>query len=360
MRVIYDSAQPPKPPGRKFNFNRNILVILLVIMASAYLFTHRPITPANPSSTLIEQPSLTPQKPRPALDIPTAIRASYSGSDFKIIKELDKDGTIRKALFEYSSSEIQIFGLIVMPDKPAAPGGYKTIIYCHDYVRPDTYNPELTPHMEDMMQLANAGYAVLMPDLRGHGKSSGIAEGAYYTPAYTTDVLNLIDAAGKSGQFNISSVATVGHGMGGYISLRAAIISQNIKATVIYSGTVGSVKSMFQDWATPQDLDNSEAQLLKSKVISRQGDFTSNPAYWQSVSPLHYVTRLSGPVQIHVNKSDPVVPSQFSAELNQALSMAGVRHEYFVYNGTGHNLVANRSFVIERTLDLLSTALPKN
>ena len=63
-----------------------------------------------------------------------------------------------------------------------------------------------------------------------------------------------------------------------------------------------------------------------------------NPNFWNSISPIKYVSEISGPVQLHHGTSDESVPWEFSQSLKNALEQAGEKVEYFTYEGSDHNL----------------------
>jgi N-formylmaleamate deformylase len=66
-----------------------------------------------------------------------------------------------------------------------------------------------------LAQALEEGYDVIMPDARGHGKSSAPAEGYYYDNL-ATDVLSLIEVLG------LATPVLIGHSMGG---MTAAVVA---------------------------------------------------------------------------------------------------------------------------------------
>src|SRR3990167_7289537 len=77
--------------------------------------------------------------------------------------------------------------------------------------------------------VANSGYVVFKPDYRGHGNSEGKPEGAYYSPAYTTDVLNAVASIKKFKDADPARIGMWGHSLGGNIVLRTMVVSKDIK-----------------------------------------------------------------------------------------------------------------------------------
>jgi len=65
-----------------------------------------------------------------------------------------------------------------------------------------------------------------------------VAYGAYGDPGYTIDVLNAVASIKSFAQADGDRVGFFGHSMGGYITARAMVVSDDIKAGVIWAGVV--------------------------------------------------------------------------------------------------------------------------
>src|SRR5690606_18716342 len=95
---------------------------------------------------------------------------------------------------------------------------------------------------------ARNGYIVIKSDYRGHGSSEGEAESAYGSPGYVIDVLNAVASARRYPDADPNRIGMWGHSMGGYITLRAMVAQQDIRAGVIWAGVVASYDEMFRSW----------------------------------------------------------------------------------------------------------------
>ncbi len=80
--------------------------------------------------------------------------------------------------------------------------------------------------------LARAGYHVLAPDMRGHGRTQRVGAGGYYHfMDYVLDVADLVDALARD------RLALVGHSMGGFISgYYAGAFPERVWRTAILEG----------------------------------------------------------------------------------------------------------------------------
>ena len=131
--------------------------------------------------------------------------------------------------------------------------------------------------------------------------------------------------------------------MGGHLTLRSMVLSKDIKAGVIWAGVVASYEDMINNWRrrVPWMLSESERQFRRpgrQDLIDRFGTPDQNPQFWQSISPINYVSDISGPAQVHHGTADESVPWEFSQSLNDALKGAGKTAEFYKYEGADHNL----------------------
>lgn len=97
--------------------------------------------------------------------------------------------------------------------------------------------------------------------------------------------------------------------------------------------------------------------LDAARPVRRWGDLLytygtpdENPAFWASIDPWAYLTELSGPLQLHHGTSDTSVPVEYSEDLYAQLQEEGVTSELYIYQGDDHNLVANFSAAMRRSV----------
>ncbi len=174
-------------------------------------------------------------------------QGDYPGSDIVIEQELEKGSNYRRYYAWYRSEGLKIYGLLTIPLTKMPEGGYPALVFLHGYIEPSAYRT-LERYLAYTDWLSRSGYVVFKIDLRGHDRSEGVANGAYSTPGYTVDVLNAVASMQRHPQVNPAKIGMWGHSMGGFLTLRAMVISKQVKAGVIWAGLVCSYPDMIYRW----------------------------------------------------------------------------------------------------------------
>jgi uncharacterized protein len=307
-------------------------------------------TPMAPTLTPSPVPTSTPT-PDP-MSITAMRNGSYPGSDIVIVKELTAAIGYHRYYAFYLSQGLKIYGLLTVPNGDPPPGGWPAIVFNHGYIPPTQY-VTTERYVAYVDYLARAGYVVYKIDYRGNGNSEGIARGAYGDPGYTVDVLNAISSLQKFPQVNPQKIGMWGHSMGGYLTLRAMVISKAIKVGVIWAGVVGSYADLVDIWhhndlATPTAQPNSPN--WKHKWIDLYGTPQEDPQFWDSISATSYLADLSGPLQLHHDTQDSEVPYVFSQTLAKDVQNVGGTVEFYSYPGDDHNLANSFGLAMSRTI----------
>ena len=276
------------------------------------------------------------------LTIEAQRKKEYPGSDIAIEQTLSPGSNYQRFIASYKSDGLKIYALLTVPNGPAPEGGFAAIVFNHGYIPPAEYSTT-EKYVAYVDGFAKEGYIVFKPDFRGHGQSEGRPEGAYYSDAYITDVLNAVSSIKKYQDANPAKIGMWGHSMGGHLTLRAMVISKDIKAGVIWGGVVASYDDMMNNWRrrVPWMPSTSERQFRRPSrqdLIDSFGEPKDNPDFWQSISPIYFVDEISGPVQIHHGTADESVPLGFSQSLNDSLKNAQKTVEFYKYEGADHNL----------------------
>ena len=334
-----------------------VLIIGFVAFAVWTLFLRKPAKPAAKPEAPKEQAT-----PAPALN-PLQIEAikarSYPGSAITVEQNLGNQGGYSTQIDSYQSDGLKIYSLQATPAGTAPAGGWPVIILNHGYINPAVYRTNDGSYVNLIGALARAGFVVFKPDYRGHGQSQGTPEGGHFSPVYTYDDMNLIASIKQTPGLNAARLGTLGHSLGAHTSLRVAVVSPDIKGTVYLSGVVASIYDILYNWPhspMPADLP-AVVQSNREQLLAQYGTPQTNPAFWNSVSAINYVSNITGKSQINVSQNDSVVPSAFSAKLNDALVAAGKPVEYYVYPGDDHQFSTNATLAFSRIVAFFKSSL---
>jgi dipeptidyl aminopeptidase/acylaminoacyl peptidase len=304
----------------------------------------------------------TISNPHP-LQITEMRKKNYPGSEITIEEELEPGSNYRQFLASYQSEGLKINALLTVPEGETPSGGWPAIIFNHGYIPPAQYTTT-GRYVAYVDAFASNGYVVIKADFRGHGSSEGNPEGGYYSPAYTTDVLNALSSIKKYPGVNPDKIGMWGHSMGGSLTLRSMVVSKDIKAGVIWAGVVASYEDMIKNWRRARPFMLSEREQAfrrpgRQALIDKYGDPDKNPEFWKSISPIAFTRDISGPLQLHHGTADEEVPLLFSERLNEAMKAAGKEVELFTYEGDGHNISGNLSLALNRSVEFFNKHLKK-
>ncbi|MBM3123673.1 MAG: S9 family peptidase [Chloroflexi bacterium] len=286
------------------------------------------------------------------MSIPALREGKNPGSDIVIVKELTRGSNYRRYYAYYLSEGLKIYALLTMPDAPEPDKGWPAIVFPHGYIPPDVYRTT-ERYIAYVDELAKAGYVVFRIDYRGHDASEGEARGAYGNPGYMNDVLNALASLQRHPSVDPQRVGMWGHSMGGYLTLRAMVITDDIRAGVIWAGVVASYTEMLYNWRrsaffTPSP--SSRGIGWRTQWLEAYGPPETNPTFWNSVSATSYLADLSGPLQLHHGMEDEDVPVEFSIRLAEQARNAGQSVDLYIYEGDNHNISENFSTAMDRTI----------
>jgi dipeptidyl aminopeptidase/acylaminoacyl peptidase len=288
-----------------------------------------------------------------------AMRArSYPGSDIVIVNELDPGANYHRYYAYYLSDGLKIFALLTVPNGEMPVGGWPGIVFNHGYIPPKVYRTT-ERYIAYVDRLARAGYVVLRIDYRGNDRSEGEASGAYGDPGYTVDVLNAVASLQHNPLVNPQKIGMWGHSMGGFLTLRAMVISEAVKAGVIWSGVVGSYPDMLYNWrrSGPTPTPRPDGRSWRMEWIEQYGTPEKNPEFWSSISANSFLTDLSGPLQLHHGTADGEVPLEFSVKLASDVWAAGGVADLYTYSENDHNIAQSFDLAMERTIEFFDRYL---
>jgi dienelactone hydrolase len=315
--------------------------------------------PPTATSTPTNTPTPTPT-PHP-LTIKSMRERAYPGSAITIEETLQPGSNYSRYIASYQSDGLKINALLTIPngEKPAT--GWPVIIFNHGFIPPNVYRTT-ERYVAYVDWLARNGYIVLRSDYRGHDQSEGEARGAYGAPDYTVDVMNALASMEQFPEADPKRIGMWGHSMGGYITLRSMVITDTIKAGVIWAGVVGPYPNLFQrptatptpEGATPEPTRTGTPGFngrWRSELVETYGSPEENPEFWASISSPTFLSDISGPLELHHGTADHSVPLAASEYLYQAMQAAGKPVEMYTYPGDDHNLAQSFGLAMQRTIE---------
>jgi len=298
---------------------------------------------------------------------------SYPVSEILVEETLELADDYSRYIVSYQSDGGKVYALMTVPTGARPDTGWPVIVFNHGYVRPSWYSTigNYVPYMD---MLASNGYIVFKSDYRGHGRSEGeeTVGGGYGLPDYTVDVLNAVASLKAYPDADPNRIGMWGHSMGGQITLRAMVVSKDIKAGVIWAGVVSPYPDVIARWdftknpdlfpeavsdnfTTPEPSAGNWLQNFSSWVnefTTKYGNPEENPAFWDTISPNSYLADLSGPIQLHHSITDEMVPLAWSETLVAELQAVGnTSYEFYTYPDDNHNIVVSYGTAMQRTVD---------
>ncbi len=324
--------------------------------------TSTSIPTATPTPTQTPTPTPTPTPLHPLM-IESLRQRDYPGSEILIEETLAPGVNYERYIASYQSEGLKIYALLTVPQGETPADGCPVVIFNHGYIPPDQYRTT-ERYVAYVDGFARNGYIVLRSDYRGHGDSEGEARGAYHAPDYTVDVLNAVAAIQDYPDADSERIGMWGHSMGGSITLQAMVVTQDVKAGVIWAGMSGTYSDILEwqrrrwgDRPTPTPDPEGRTGRGAQGLVSEYGTPEENPAFWASISATSYLSDISGPIQIHHGTADTSVPYEWSEELYSQLQEAGKIVEFYGYEGDNHNLSNQFGTAMARSIQFFDTYL---
>lgn len=329
--------------------------VLLLVFAFFGAKNKKNLSVSPSSQTDQKQAGLDP------LTVEAMRNRSYEGSDLQIEETLESGSDYSRYIASYVSDGLKIYGLLTVPNGEKPKNGWPAIVFNHGYIPPEQYRTT-ERYVAYVDGFARNGYVVFKPDFRGNGSSEGQPEGAYYSPAYTIDTLNALASLKKYPGVNSNKMGMWGHSLGGNITLRSLVVSQDIKAAVIWGGVVGTYNDLMNNWYrkvpyVPSERELSLRNRSRSNMITKYGTLDSNPDFWHSVDPNFNLQYVNAPVQLNAGLLDEEVPWQFSQGLKDRLEKAGKTVEYYTYPGSDHNISQGFNEAMQRSIEFFDKYL---
>ena len=342
-----------------------IMTLVIILACSSTDPDTLPNRPVFGSSAPGMNTNITPLRVLPAANASSAslplqidaMRArQYPGSDIVIEATLDSGANYNRYYVSYLSEGLKIYAMMTVPNGQKPDTGWPVIIFNHGYIPPAVYRTT-ERYVAYVDQIASSGYIVFKSDYRGHDRSEGAAGGVYTSPNYSVDVLNAVASMKRYHDADPNRIGMWGHSMGGYITLRSMVISQDIKAGVIWAGVVAPYPDLFTRWNPGARVTSPAPGSWVHSLQQSYGSAEQNPEFWNSISANAYVGELNRPIQIHHGTADHDVPWEFSQMLYDEMIEANQVAEFYTYEGDNHNISNYFSLAMQRTIEFFDRYL---
>ena len=308
--------------------------------------TFTPTITPTPKFTTTPLPTITPT-PNPFISytMDALSGRSYGGGVIQTEGTLTNGGSFTRYIFKYRSEGLELYGFLNVPD---GEGPFPVIVLLHGYIDPAEYSMlDYSTRYADA--LAEAGYIVLHPNLRGYGASDDA-----YDPVGigdTIDTLNLLalirTQAGTAGPLenaNGEHIGIWGHSMGGGIVLHVLEIDKEIDAAVLYASINADEKINLEYFDTDDGRGNPGIQTTDEVL--------------RSLSASTYLDRITTPLSIHHGEADKVVPLAWSDQLCSDLGTLQKEVYCYFYEDQPHTFQnSGDTLFIQRTIDFFDQKL---
>ena len=273
----------------------------------------------------------------------------YEGGEIEFLEILEQNVFFTRYLIRYPSDGLNIYGFANIPNDE---GPHAVIIALHGYIDPAVYYTlDYTTHYADA--LANAGYIVLHPNLRGYPPSDDGEN--LFRVGMAIDVLNLI-ALVKTQSGGDDPLRTAdpdriglwGHSMGGGISTRVLTVSDDVDAAVLYAAMSGDEQKNYEairEWSeNTRGLDELNIPL---DALPR-------------ISSMYFFDQITAAVSIHHGTGDQLVPLEWSVQTCDQLTALGKNVECVYYENLPHTFYgAGEEEFIQNTIRFFNEYLGK-
>jgi dienelactone hydrolase len=290
----------------------HVLSVCLVLFAAMGV---APVRAQSPS------PTASPYQP---LTIESLRSREYGQGELKVEQTLQVNNAFTRTLVSFDSDGLKVYGFM---NTPKGNGPFPVVLVLHGYVNPRAYRTPYTYTQRYADLLARAGFLVIHPDYRGHGRSEGDEEqGNLFRTGYAIDVLNLIEYAKRLPNVNPNAIGLFGHSMGGGISTRVLAVSNDVKASVLY----GSMSA------------DEQANVKQISEVFRGGARIPEQAVplseYGPISPINFLNDFKAAIEFHHGVRDNQVPVAWSRDLNERLLALGKDVTLYEYPRAGHSL----------------------
>jgi dipeptidyl aminopeptidase/acylaminoacyl peptidase len=216
---------------------------------------------------------------------------------------------------------------------PKATGTFPAVVLVHGGVSPSDYTTG-SELKREQAALAQAGYVVLVTDLRGFAASDRNPSTSDVDMGATQDIVNAARALAGTKELKVDPqrIGLVGHSLGGL-----QVINAMVAAPPAAQAVVAIAPASTTVW-------NNVQRFLKpgepgyAAVVGPHGTQQENPQFWADVSPATMAARATAPLLIVQGTADTVVDPSWTPATESAWKAAGKEVSVARIDGADHFL----------------------
>ncbi len=313
------------------------LFIISILVSCSRQFSNDQESTAVRSAVQNETPP-----PHP-MSIESLRTREFTAGNFTLLNIVDAREGLEAWDFSYESEGYTNYGLIEKPAGDAPAGGWPVIVLAHGYNPPVSYST-LDNYRLVTRYYAAAGFIVVKPDYRGHGRSEGREGSPARTIDYSIDVLNLIADLDNIPDADTKNVFLYGHSMGGEIGLRILTVNDSLRGASLWAAVSENFpENTLYFIRRRSEMEAARLQALIDTEFS-QGDYAS-------LTPNNYLDSINVPILVHHGSDDESVPFEWSISFRKKLDDAGVDYTFYEYPGENHNISKSFYKVMDRDIE---------
>lgn len=312
-------------------------------LASALLATLL-VTTLAPSATAL------PALDRDDVSLPALMAEPLDGRDLTIRRELARTAQYTRYAVSYRGGDQLITGVM---NVPRGRGPFPIVVLAHGYIDPATYWSG-QGFRREQDALARNGYVALHVDYRNHAGSSDDPDNDLTMRlGYAEDVLNAAVAVRSSDLpfLDRGRIGLLGRSMGGSVAFNALVARPGVfDAAIVYAATSTDAVDNFNRWQRDDD-------RLRQAIFREHGSPSGNPGFWQGISAVNYMDRITEPVLMFHGTRDESCPIRWARTTRDALVSAGADVRLVEYPGAGHYMYGEWADSMRRSLAFLERHL---
>ena len=286
-----------------------------------------------------------PAMERGEVSLETLMTKSLDGRDLRVRRELSSTSQYTRYAVSFKGAGLRITGIM---NVPRGKGPFPVVVLAHGYIDPDTYWSG-QGFRREQDALARNGYVALHVDYRNHAGSTDDPDNDLSMRlGYAEDVLNAAIAVRRSDLPYIDGerIALLGRSMGGSVTFNALVARPGVfDAAVVYASTsTKAVQNFNQFQRDPED------RSLRRSILRTYGSARANPDFWNGISAVNYVDRITEPVLMFHGTKDVTCPVSWARATYRALRQADVDVRYVEYPNAGHYMYGEWTDSMRRAL----------